>query len=406
MLLRKLGIGFLLCIVLGCAPETPQSYLQSQNTDSWQWPKDFQRELKMAKSFHANAIKEVAFQKNARGRYLHTSINQLLKTNLFKPLDSNTQDMYLVDSVYMQESRALFDTDASYKFPRQLTTVGTTTLGLYTNPAHHDSYNALEMIEMNPHTAEIDFYFLSFENGKPEFEKNPPSCIGCHGGKEDRRHIWQIYNRWPGMMIDRLPERFPRRLGSRSEIGFTMNLYEINMARIAKKLLLDTDFTFQEQRLLIASVLDCDKSLFPFDQSEISNRIKKRKSEYYKDLAYLIDDLNATGPDSEAYDYNDEGEVDGTVVINRKDPTRIALMDLVLEGTQANIDEWSVSRDPGTSSLLFQASGGLSLNRLAFYIAANSNHHEEILTLVPNIEKLSYGAYPKTELATCERLIP
>jgi len=196
-----------------------------------------------------------------------------------------------------------------------------------------------------------------------------------------------------------------RTFGSRSDIGLTMNLYEINMARIAKKLLSKPRFDFDIQKSLIAAVFDCEPGQFGFVEEEYMHNLSKRKSQYYKDLAYLLDDLNATGPEHEDYEYDENGEIQGRVIINRNDPARIAKLDIILRDIKADIESWSMSRDPGSTSILFQASGGLSLNRLAFYVAANSPYRDRLFELVPNLEKLSYGAYPKTETATCERLL-
>ncbi len=57
--------------------------------------------------------------------------------------------------------------------------------------------NFIEMLEQNSKNAQATFHRITFQNGAPSFETNPPICFTCH--TSFGHTLWDAYDLWPGI---------------------------------------------------------------------------------------------------------------------------------------------------------------------------------------------------------------
>lgn len=115
----------------------------------------------------------------------------------------------------------------------------------------------VEMLFANPKTYEVSLHELSFEKDRAILNKNPASCLACHGSPS--RPLWNPYDFWPqsygsaiGMMgtqgekdaylqllrkaaqsplLSRLPLPANYTLGDEAVTAFTQYILKLNMGR-------------------------------------------------------------------------------------------------------------------------------------------------------------------------------
>lgn len=371
------------------------------------WSNHLSRALNESERINARKILDVATRKGPTGKYRYKNVDELLEAPLFARYRNDSERRFQMTKVHMGVSRGLFAGAASPEHPRILHHVGTTSLAFYTDPEKPQAYNTLEIMETDPRTAEVEFYFLRYEDKKPEVVRNPASCRGCHQG----RAIWQMYNIWPGMVRNGTREAPVRRMGRTSDIGFTIAQYEMNLARIARSLLENRAYRKVEKRV-IAALIDCPTDRFSFaGKPEYKKLLKDTRRRYNQDLHKLANEFNRTvrkhDLDALPRDYErTDGKTTGLrVIVNRQDPVRLAKVKYLLQGSGVDVDRWSISRGPAGESLLFQSSGGISLSHLATYLVNNSPQAETLKALLPNVEELAYTISASPSRKMCEGLL-
>lgn len=60
------------------------------------------------------------------------------------------------------------------------------------------SNDLIEMIAFNKSEKKYEFHSIDFAGDSPVINRNPTSCLGCHGEKP--RPNWDTYDYWPGML--------------------------------------------------------------------------------------------------------------------------------------------------------------------------------------------------------------
>ncbi len=370
-----------------------------ENISPVQWHPMFKNNIEVAKRFNIRKILELANERDSSGQHRIKSVTSLLQQPLFSELENEFER----SSVLMGESRAIFRTAASPDLPRVLNTAGTMAYAYYTDPKHQRAFNSLELIDTDPQTAEMNFYLIEYRSGKPIVVKNQRNCVSCHR----TRHNWAIYRLWPGIVDGHSIRDHIRAPEGTSDIGVTMDIWELNMARISRQLLNDRAYR-KVERPVIAALLDCPIETFSFDDEQAFELIRKSTlEEYYADAIRLIEDVNVTNNQNISYQRRADGTMAFGTLLNQEDPRRLALVRYFLKksGSKVNDKEWSTSRRPAQSSILFQASGALGLNRLAYYLIHNSPNAEVLKAMVPDSAKLTHGARSETPESVCHELL-
>lgn len=91
--------------------------------------------------------------------------------------------------VHNSESQQL----SSLEEPRVLLFQGGIFYGLSNHPGQKDK--RVEILEVDPKTSKVSLAEIIFTDKGPKFEKNPKSCVACHG--VNSKPLWNPYDFWP-----------------------------------------------------------------------------------------------------------------------------------------------------------------------------------------------------------------
>ncbi len=107
-------------------------------------------------------------------------------------------DSYRRHFVLMYESRSLHKSSITPEFPRIIFFGQDARLILgMTGDPKKPGFQQLEIIQFNDENGAFDFYLADFSKPGTPIEKNPQSCLQCHGNPP--RPIWERYPYWPGV---------------------------------------------------------------------------------------------------------------------------------------------------------------------------------------------------------------